>query len=125
MRCSPIAAIAKFADIFPKVLAADVNVRAADRTLQLRPMPLNAVRVMNAVNPLVNAVVVYDLMEPLRPVVDCEILQFARTHTFTPEDFTINQWGGCRLNPQMAKVVASQMSGFKVDPEIRRFLGSL
>lgn len=46
---------------------------------------------------------VYDFMEPLRPVVDRQILQFALTHAFTPGDFMINKWGGCRLNPQMAR----------------------
>ena len=53
---------------------------------------------------------IYDLMEPYRPVVDRHILEFALSHTFTPDDFTINSWGGCRLNPQMARVVANQVS---------------
>ncbi|MBN9587535.1 MAG: CRISPR-associated endonuclease Cas1 [Alphaproteobacteria bacterium] len=53
---------------------------------------------------------VYDLIEPLRPVVDREVLSFALAHTFTPGDFTINQWGGCRLNPQMAKNLVSNLS---------------
>jgi hypothetical protein len=44
-------------------------------------------------------------MEPLRPVVDGNILRFALTHVFTPGDFTINRTGGCRLNPQMAKQI--------------------
>ena len=48
-------------------------------------------------------------MEVLRPVVDRKILEFALAHTFTPGDFTINNKGGCRLNPQMAKVVAGQI----------------
>ena len=65
---------------------------------------------------------VYDLMEPLRPVVDCQILKFVRGHTFTPGDFTINEWGGCRLNPQMAKVVAAQVSGLKADRVVTDFL---
>jgi CRISPR-associated protein Cas1 len=45
---------------------------------------------------------VYDLMEPLRPVTDRAILEFALSHEFVPGDFTINKWGGCRLNPQLA-----------------------
>ncbi|HEY1877546.1 MAG TPA: CRISPR-associated endonuclease Cas1, partial [Rhizomicrobium sp.] len=53
---------------------------------------------------------VYDLMEPLRPVVARRILEFILSHAFTPGDFTINKWGGCRLNPQMARVIASQVS---------------
>jgi CRISPR-associated endonuclease Cas1 len=52
---------------------------------------------------------VYDFMEPLRPVVDKRILQFALAHTFTPGDFTINKWGGCRLNPQMARAVVGEI----------------
>jgi CRISPR-associated protein Cas1 len=52
---------------------------------------------------------VYDLMEPLRPVVDRYVLKFALSQTFTPGDFTINQWGGCRLNPQMVRAVVMKM----------------
>jgi CRISPR-associated endonuclease Cas1 len=52
---------------------------------------------------------VYDLMEPLRPAVDRTVLEFALAHTFTPGDFTINNKGGCRLNPQMARVVAREV----------------
>lgn len=54
---------------------------------------------------------VYDLMEPLRPVVDRKILEFALAHTFTPGDFSINSNGGCRLNPQMAKALVRGVSG--------------
>jgi len=52
------------------------------------------------------APLVYDLIEPLRPIVDRKILEFVLAHTFMPGDFTINSKGGCRLNPQMARVVA-------------------
>jgi len=55
---------------------------------------------------------VSDLMEPLRPVVDGDILQFALSHVFTPGDFTINRTGGCRLNPQMAKKIVKQTAAF-------------
>jgi len=51
---------------------------------------------------------VSDLMEPLRPVVDSNILRFALSHIFTPGDFTINRTGGCRLNPQLAKQIVKQ-----------------
>ncbi len=53
---------------------------------------------------------VYDFMEPLRPVVDRQILQFALSHTFTPADFTINKFGGCRLNPQMARALTKRLA---------------
>lgn len=64
---------------------------------------------------------IYDLMEPLRPVVDRKILEFALAHTFTPGDFTINKFGGCRINPEMARTVfracdvrgASVLEGFR------------
>ena len=51
---------------------------------------------------------IFDLMEPLRPVVDGNILQFALSHVFTPGDFTISRSGGCRINPQMAKQIVKQ-----------------
>jgi hypothetical protein len=54
---------------------------------------------------------VYVPRGPLRPVVDRKILKFALAHAFRPGDFAINNLGGCRLNPQMAKVVASQVAG--------------
>jgi hypothetical protein len=51
-------------------------------------------------------------MEPLRPVVDGNTLQFALSHVFTPGDFTINRTGECRLNPQMAKQSVKQTAAF-------------
>lgn len=48
---------------------------------------------------------VYDFMEPQRPNIDRQILDFALAHTFRPGDFVINKSGGCRLNPQLAKAV--------------------
>jgi CRISPR-associated protein Cas1 len=62
---------------------------------------------------------VYDLMEPLRPIVDRKVLEFALSHTFTPGDFTISSHGGCRLNPQMAKAVAGQVVTLEVGPVVR------
>jgi hypothetical protein len=43
---------------------------------------------------------VFDLMEPLRPIVD------RTSHTFYPADFTIRSDGVCRLNPELARYVA-------------------
>ncbi len=64
----------------------------------------------NGKNPLP---LVYDLMEPLRPVVDAKVLTFARVQTFSPGDFTINTSGACRLNPQMARtlLLAADVNG--------------
>jgi CRISPR-associated protein Cas1 len=67
---------------------------------------------------------VYDLMEPLRPVVDQKILEFSLSHTFTPGDFTISSGGGCRLNPQMARVVAERTSTVGAE-HIRVLIGLL
>ena len=63
---------------------------------------------------------VYDFMEPLRPVVDREILKFAVSNTFAPGDFTISSNGGCRLNPQMAKVVTKLVTGMRPENIIRQ-----
>ncbi len=48
---------------------------------------------------------VYDLMEPLRPVVDRGILEFMQQMVFAPADFTLTSDGVCRLNPQLARNV--------------------
>jgi CRISP-associated protein Cas1 len=40
---------------------------------------------------------VFDLMEPLRPIVDRKVLEFVQTRTFHPSDFTIRADGLCRL----------------------------
>jgi hypothetical protein len=45
---------------------------------------------------------VFDLMEPLRPIVHRAMLTFVQSHTFHPADFTIRSDGVCRLNPEMA-----------------------
>ena len=50
---------------------------------------------------------IFDLMEPHRAQVDRKILRFVRETEFDQADFTINQDGVCRLNPEMAKVVVS------------------
>jgi len=36
----------------------------------------------------------YDLMEPIRPVVDRKVSELALSHTFTPGDFAISSKGG-------------------------------
>jgi CRISP-associated protein Cas1 len=50
---------------------------------------------------------VFDLMEPLRPIVDRTVLNFVQSHTFHPADFVIRSDGVCRLNPEMARQVVS------------------
>jgi CRISP-associated protein Cas1 len=46
---------------------------------------------------------VYDLMEPMRPVVDRAILGFIKGQTFAPTDFMLSERGICRLHPQLAR----------------------
>ena len=48
---------------------------------------------------------VYDLMEPLRPRVDRSVLDFVRSHSFSPADFVLGIDGVCRLHPQLARHV--------------------
>ena len=70
---------------------------------------------------------VYDLVEPLRPLVDRKILDFALTHTFQPQDFVINRFGACRINPQMAKrlVEGIAFEENQVRSLVKGFLSSL
>jgi CRISP-associated protein Cas1 len=50
---------------------------------------------------------VYDLMEPFRPIIDMEVLKFVQAHVFQRADFTIRSDGVCRLNPQVAKQIVT------------------
>jgi CRISP-associated protein Cas1 len=68
---------------------------------------------------------VRDLMVPIRPVVDGAVLDFALTSIFTRGDFTISKWSGCRLNPQLAKIVAGRLATMRADLVAKEFLGQL
>ncbi len=48
---------------------------------------------------------VFDLMEPLRPIMDRKVLEFVSQRTFSPEDFILNNNGICRLHPQFARYI--------------------
>jgi CRISP-associated protein Cas1 len=50
---------------------------------------------------------VFDQMEPSRSIVDRRIIALIKNNTFSPSDFTINSAGTCRLNPELARLVAS------------------
>jgi CRISPR-associated endonuclease Cas1 len=52
---------------------------------------------------------VFDLMEPLRPIVDRKVLEFVQSHTFHPADFVIRSDGVCRLNPEMARQIVHHL----------------
>src|SRR5262249_9407249 len=63
---------------------------------------------------------VYDLMEPLRPIVDRTVLKFVQAHAFHPADFNITSDGVCRLNPEMAKCVARVATNLEIARVLRR-----
>jgi CRISPR-associated endonuclease Cas1 len=55
------------------------------------------------------AALVFDLMEPLRPIVDRAVLEFVQSKTFQRTDFTIGNNGVCRINPQMAQHIVKML----------------
>jgi CRISP-associated protein Cas1 len=52
---------------------------------------------------------IFDLMEPERPMVDRMVLDFVKGHVFDPADFVIRIDGVCRLNPEMARMVVASV----------------
>jgi CRISPR-associated protein Cas1 len=53
---------------------------------------------------------IFDLMEPERPRVDRAVLDFIKGRVFDPADFAIRADGVCRLDPEMARMVAVRVS---------------
>jgi CRISP-associated protein Cas1 len=53
---------------------------------------------------------IFDLMEPERLMVDRAVLDIIKGNVFDPTDFVIRSDGTCRLNPEMARVVAAKIS---------------
>lgn len=49
---------------------------------------------------------IYDLMEPLRPLVDRMVLRFVLSQRFTSKDFLLSPTGICRLNPILSRRVS-------------------
>jgi CRISP-associated protein Cas1 len=58
-----------------------------------------------------SSALIFDLMEPERPAIDRKVLEFIIGHVFDPADFVIRLDGVCRLNPEMARVVAQMAVG--------------
>ena len=54
---------------------------------------------------------VFDLMEPLRPVVDRLVLKFVQARTFHSADFALAHNGNCRLNPELARNLVRTVAG--------------
>jgi CRISPR-associated protein Cas1 len=53
---------------------------------------------------------VYDLMEPLRPIIDRRILCFVQENILHRSDFTIHPNGVCRVNPELSKHLVRQIT---------------
>lgn len=67
---------------------------------------------------------VFDLMEPLRPIVDRKILEFVQSRTFHAADFTLADNGNCRLNPELARNVVRTVATTNNDAVIQLKLGN-
>lgn len=52
---------------------------------------------------------IYDLMEPLRPVVDSKFMEILGSRSFAAGDFFLHPSGVVRLNPKLARYVASKI----------------
>lgn len=50
---------------------------------------------------------VYDLLEPRRPIVDAKVLNFVLKTPFTGADFVIREDGACRVTPQLARRICA------------------
>lgn len=71
-------------------------------------------------------VLVYDLMEPLRPPVDRLVLDLVRSNSFAPSDFVLRPNGVCRLHPQLARQMAQlTMSDTAVRDTVAWLVGRL
>lgn len=64
---------------------------------------------------------VFDLMEPARPVMDRKILEFVLDRTFSPDDFILNKNGICRLHPQFARYIVKIVQDM---PEIEKIMAA-
>jgi CRISP-associated protein Cas1 len=62
----------------------------------------------------------YDLMEPVRPLVDRLVLDFAHSRTFSPTDFILDANGVCRLHPQLAKRATQHAIGDTTVQEVQK-----
>jgi CRISP-associated protein Cas1 len=51
------------------------------------------------------ASLIYDLMEPLRPMVDRKLIEMIRSRSFAAGDFFLHPSGVVRLNPKLARYV--------------------
>ncbi|MGL4639676.1 MAG: CRISPR-associated endonuclease Cas1, partial [Shewanella sp.] len=54
---------------------------------------------------------IFDQIEPQRPLVDRALLDFMSHHQFSGADFILRSDGVCRLSPQLARMIATLISG--------------
>ena len=52
---------------------------------------------------------IFDLVEPRRPIVDAAVLRFASAELFSGADFVIRDDGVCRLAPQLARRLCEEI----------------
>lgn len=64
---------------------------------------------------------IFDLIEPERPKIDAAILAFVQDRVFSAADFILRTDGGCRLSPQLARMVAGIITS---EPSSTRFAAS-
>ena len=57
-----------------------------------------------------NPALILDLIEPQRPLVEAVILKLVRERRFSGADFILRTDGVCRLSPQLARMIATQVS---------------
>lgn len=57
-----------------------------------------------------SAAYILDLIEPERPMVDATVLQLIFAQSFSADDFVIRNDGVCRLSPQLARAVVSNLT---------------
>jgi CRISP-associated protein Cas1 len=69
------------------------------------------------------ASLIYYLMEPLRPLVDRKLIGMISSRSFAAADFFLHPSGMVRLNPKLAKYVASEIRVGR--EEIERIAGSV
>ena len=72
---------------------------------------------------------IFDMMEPLRPLTDRAILKFVQETIFSPGDFILNSQGVCRLHPQLAANIVrlsqdNQLVQDELETIIREFIGT-
>ena len=56
---------------------------------------------------------VFDVMEPVRPIMDRHVLEFIKERTFSPSDFILDKNGVCRLHPQFARFIVKSVQDIK------------